>query len=101
MSIPASREIQSFIDYLRFEKRYSPHTIVSYENDLTDFFNYLDAQFGKLALKDITHNFIRSWLAHLKETDLASKSINRKISSLRSFFKFMLKTSVIDIYAYE
>lgn len=96
MTVPVSREIQSFIDYLRFEKRYSVHTIISYQTDLADFSTYLNAQFGKLTIKEITSSFIRSWLAQLKETDLTSKSINRKISSLRSFFKFLLKTGVID-----
>jgi integrase/recombinase XerC len=96
MTVPVSRETQSFIDYLRFEKRYSAHTIISYQTDLADFFNYLNTQFGKLAIKEISSSFIRSWLAQLKEAGLTSKSINRKISSLRSFFKFLLKTGVID-----
>ena len=96
MRVPVSREIQSFIDYLRFEKRYSVHTIISYQTDLADFFNYLNIQFGKLTIKEISSSFIRSWLAQLKEAELTSKSINRKISSLRSFFKFLLKTGVID-----
>ena len=89
-------EIQSFVDYLKFEKRYSVHTIVSYQNDLSDFFNYLNAQFGKLQLKEITLSFVRTWLADLKNQKLTSKSINRKISSLRSFFRYMLKTGMIE-----
>lgn len=86
-----SPEIRSFLDYLKFEKRYSAHTIISYETDLTAFFQYLDTNFGKLQLSEITHSFIRSWLADLKEKKLTSKSINRKISTLRSFFKYHLK----------
>jgi integrase/recombinase XerC len=96
MTVPAYQEIQSFIDYLRFEKRYSVHTVISYQTDLADFFTYLNSQFGNLTIKEITSSLIRSWLAQLKEADLTSKSINRKISSLRSFFKFLLKTGVID-----
>src|SRR5574338_384013 len=96
MSMPAIKEIQSFIDYLRFEKRYSVHTIISYQTDLADFFTYLNAQFGKLAIQEINSGFIRSWLAQLKDAGLSSKSINRKISSLRSFFKFLLKTGIVD-----
>lgn len=91
-----SPEIQSFIDYLRFEKRYSIHTIISYQADLADFFIYLNTQFGKLTIEEVSSGFIRSWLAQLKEADLTSKSINRKISSLRSFFKYLLKTGIID-----
>ena len=65
----AAPEIQSFIDYLKFEKRYSIHTIISYENDLSTFFNYLQKQFGTNKLTDISHNFIRSWMAELKGTE--------------------------------
>src|SRR5688500_16658071 len=86
-----SAEIQSFLDYLKFEKRYSAHTIISYQTDITAFFIYLDENFGKLQLSAITHSFIRSWLADLKENKLSSRSINRKISTLRSFFKYHLK----------
>ncbi len=96
MKAAYSVEIQPFLDYLRFEKRYSVHTIISYQSDLTDFFTYLNSQFGVVAIKDINSGFIRSWLAQLKEEDLASRSINRKISGLRSFFKYLLKTGVID-----
>jgi len=84
-------EIQSFIDYLKFEKRYSNHTIISYGNDLSSFFNYLKYQYETNKLNDISHSIIRSWMASLKEQQLTARSINRKISSLRSFLKFHLK----------
>ena len=84
-------EIQSFIDYLKFEKRYSNHTIISYGNDLSSFFDYLENQYNTHKLADISHNFIRSWMASLKEQQLTARSINRKISSLKSFLKFHLK----------
>jgi integrase/recombinase XerC len=83
--------IRSFIDYLKFEKRYSNHTIISYTNDLSSFFDYLGSQYGTNKLKDISHSIIRSWMASLKEQQLTSRSINRKISSLKSFLKFHLK----------
>ena len=88
-------EIQSFLDYLKFEKRYSAHTIRSYQDDLAQFFTFLQTQFGKTALKNISHSYVRSWLASLKEQDLTARSINRKISTLKSFFKFLLKHDVI------
>jgi integrase/recombinase XerC len=96
MTQPLRPEIQTFIDYLKFEKRYSLHTITSYQTDLIDFFNYLDQQFGKTDIKNIDHSYVRSWLASLKENRFMAKSINRKISSLRSFFKHLLKTGVIE-----
>ncbi len=92
-----STEIRAFIDYLKFEKRYSAHTIISYQTDLSSFFEYLGKQYGELILKDVTLSFIRSWLADLKEKKLTSKSINRKISTLRSFFKYHLKRGAITV----
>src|SRR5688572_1221406 len=88
-------EIQSFLDYLKFEKRYSVHTIRSYQDDLAQFFTFLLTEFGKTALKNISHSYVRSWLASLKEQGLTARSINRKISTLKSFFKFLLKQDVI------
>ncbi len=88
--------IQSFLDYLKFQKRYSPHTIRSYQDDLIQFFDYLELQFGKVLPAEISHNYIRSWLASMKEKSITSKTINRKISTLKSFFKYLIKTGVIE-----
>ena len=87
--------ISPFIDFLKFEKRYSVHTVTSYQNDLISFFDFVTTQFGETPLGKIGHTYIRTWLAALKDEGLASKSINRKISSLRSFFKYQVKTGVI------
>lgn len=88
--------IQPFIDYLKFEKRYSQHTVIAYETDLVHFFDYLTIQYGVVPLDEITHILIRSWIASLKEEGLTAKSINRKISSLKSFFKYGLKRNLIE-----
>jgi len=96
MPVLTHPSIQSFLDYLKYEKRYSAHTVTSYQTDLVDFIDYLDTQFGAVLLKDISHSFIRSWLAGLKDKGLSSKSINRKISTLRSFFKYQLKTGILE-----
>lgn len=87
--------IQPFLDFLQFEKRYSRHTIISYQTDLIAFFDYLVTQYGELSLASVSHIYIRSWLASLKDEGLTSKSINRKISTLKSFFKFQLKQGAI------
>ena len=89
--------IQQFLDYLKFQKRYSPHTITSYRNDLNSFFEFLLRQFGDTALAGIKTVFVRSWLAELKEGGMESKSINRKISSLKSFFKYQLRQQTITV----
>ena len=88
--------IQSFIDYLKFEKRYSAHTIRSYRDDLIQFYSFLEIQFGTFKLEEISATFIRSWLASLKDADVTSRTINRKISTLKSFFKFQLKQGKIE-----
>ncbi len=95
--MPANPEqiIQPFIGYLQYEKRYSVNTITSYTADLNDFFSYLSVQFGETSLNNINHIFIRSWLASLKDNGLTSKSINRKISSLKSFFKYCVRTEIL------
>ena len=87
---------QPFIDYLKFEKRYSAHTVRAYRDDLEQFFNYLENTFGLTPLSAISAPIIRSWLASLKEQKITSKSINRKISSLKSFFKFQLRRGFLE-----
>lgn len=88
--------LQEFLDYLSFQKRYSPHTILSYENDLNNFFGFLHIKFETIEIKDITSVMVRSWLADLKEENFTSRTINRKISTLKSFFKFHLRLKTIS-----
>jgi integrase/recombinase XerC len=87
--------IQPFLDYLKYEKRYSVHTILSYHTDLNDLIDYLESGFGGVALEEISHSYIRSWLANLKERKMSTRTINRKVSTLKSFFKYQLRTGVI------
>lgn len=96
MSIPQYPQVQPFLDYLQYEKRYSRHTILSYRNDLDQFFAYLASQFDSPVLADITPMFVRSWLAGMKEEEITSKTINRKISTLRSFFKYEMKVGRLE-----
>ncbi len=96
MLIPQYPQIQAFLNYLKFEKRYSQHTLLSYQNDLEQFFAYLASQFDAPPVKSITAMYIRSWLAEMKEDEITSKTINRKISSLRSFFKYEMKTGGLE-----
>jgi integrase/recombinase XerC len=89
--------IQSFIDYLKFEKRYSEHTIRSYRDDLDDFFGFLRVEFGELGIGEIGPPMVRSWLAAMKDGGMSSRSVNRKISTLRSFYKFQLKIGGVEL----
>ena len=88
-------QVQEFLNHLRFERRYSEHTIIAYQNDLEQFAQFLISQFDGPALGSVTANFIRSWLAELKEDKISSRTINRKITSLKSFFKYCLKSDAI------
>ena len=83
--------LQAFLDYLKFEKRYSQNTILSYETDLLQFYKYLEREYGELALDQMSPPVIKSWLADLRDKKQAARSINRKISTLKSFFKFALR----------
>lgn len=83
--------INAFINFLKFEKRFSQHTILAYSIDLKDFDLFLRRVFDGVSLTELNYQHIRSWLAHLKEHKLTSRSINRKISTLKSFFKYHLK----------
>jgi integrase/recombinase XerC len=89
--------ILSFIDYLKFEKRYSAHTIRSYRDDLEAFGAYVRIDYGGLELQQVSPAVVRSWLASMKDQGLSSRSLNRKISSLRSFYKYQLKNGVVEV----
>ncbi len=89
-------QADEFLNYLRFEKRYSRHTFVSYENDLDQFLSFLITDFDSPSLPDISAAMVRTWLAGLKENNLTAKSINRKISTLKSFFKFLIREGLIE-----
>ncbi len=97
MSITFHKPLQQFLDYLKFQKRYSQHTIISYQNDLTSFLSFVTVTFGETALPDIKSSIVRSWLASLKDAGMEAKSINRKISCLKSFFKYLLRQEIIAV----
>ncbi|AEW01185.1 integrase [Niastella koreensis] len=90
--------VNNFLNYLRFEKRYSSHTIIAYQEDLQQFFTYLREQFSmpEPALAEIAPSFVRSWLASLKENKNSAKTIKRKISALKSFFKYFVRIGGLE-----
>lgn len=90
--------LTGFLHWLRFEKRYSPHTILSYEKDLQQFEAYLAKDYTDVQqLSDINHYHIRSWLAGLKdEQNLTATTLNRKISTLSSFYKHLQRQGLAD-----
>ena len=91
------KDLQSkFIDYLRFEKRYSPHTVTAYKKDLEQFRDYMLKEYDSLMIQKVKRTHIRSWMADLREKDVSPKSIHRKISTLSSFFKHMRRLGQIE-----
>ncbi len=87
--------LNQFLDYLSSEKRFSGHTVIAYENDLKQFFEFSEIDdLPKLA--EINHQLIRSWLVNMIDTGLTNKTVNRKLSSLRSFVKWCQKNTFLD-----
>lgn len=87
----------AFIKYLKFEKRLSDHTILSYDNDLKQFESFFKTYSTNKEIKTTDKRAIRSWIVELSLKNLSPKSINRKIATLKSFFKFLIKREVIEI----
>lgn len=85
--------IDQFLSYLEVEKRYSPHTIKSYSKDLISFLEYVEQK--TLLITEVTAKDIRSWIVCLSNMNLKNSTINRKLASLRSFFGYLIKYSVI------
>lgn len=83
-----------FLDYLRFEKKYSGHTVLSYQNDLKDFESFLSSH-NYTQIQSINHHIIRAFVVELSNLKLAPKSINRKISALKSYFKYLQKGGIV------
>lgn len=90
-------DIAAFFDYLQYEKKYSAHTIISYKNDLEQFFSFINPDKEALTATEINYQHIRRWVAELLKQKIASRSVNRKLSSLKSFFKFLQKQQVITV----
>ena len=87
--------IKSFIDYLQLEKKYSQNTVKAYENDIKSFSEFNKKEFGQSSLNKANYSQIRSWIVKLVESKISNRSINRKISSLNSYYKFLLKIQEI------
>jgi integrase/recombinase XerC len=87
--------ISKFLDYLGIEKRYSQLTVQAYHRDLEQFFLFLKTDFGELSLNQVKHTHIRSWMAQCSGVGVQASSINRKLSTLRSFFKYAVQQNWI------
>ncbi|MES2131518.1 MAG: site-specific tyrosine recombinase/integron integrase [Bacteroidota bacterium] len=89
--------LSQFLDYLTYEKRYSAHTISSYKNDLAQFFTFINPQNEDFLIDEVNYQQIRRWVSSLMGAKISPKSINRKLSTLKSFFKFLQRQEAISV----
>ena len=88
--------IEKFIDYLQIEKNYSSNTLSAYKKDLIEFKSFINENFEKYPIEHAEYRAIRLWIVELVNKNLSNRSINRKVSSLKSFYKFLVKTDTIS-----
>ena len=93
--------INKFIDYLNLEKSYSPNTIKAYFTDLKDFEKFSKSNFDNMNIEESNYSIIRSWIVELVNNGNSNRTVNRKISSLKSFYKFLIKIDSIKISPLE
>src|ERR1041385_3539176 len=93
----AGLSFDSFIDHIAFEKRYSPNTLISYKTDLIQFRDFLEVSYENISVEDINYQMVRSWIAELIGAKISARSVNRKITTLRTFFLFQMKVGKISV----
>lgn len=88
---------QAFTDYLQLEKKYSAHTVTAYLKDLEDFQKFALEEYQYSEIATVNYSIVRSWIVSLVDSGISNRTVNRKISSLKTYYKFLLKTSQIEI----
>lgn len=86
----------SFYNYIRYEKRFSPHTIQAYQKDLEQFLTFLDQTLSLSNVQEVRHTHVRAWVVELLSSDIAASTINRKLSTLKTFFRFLRQRGRIE-----
>ena len=86
---------EKFLQFLEHEKRYSVHTIKSYSTDLEQFIQFLSSEFQVNTVKNVNFQFVRSWIAKLLSNNISPRSVNRKITTLKTYFRFLLQENLI------
>lgn len=85
-----------FLQFLQYEKRCSKHTLVAYSNDLKQFLDYLSTSYEISGIAEINHTVVRSWIVSLMEQKVTARSVNRKITTLKTFYKFLLRQQKVS-----
>jgi len=86
---------KDFIDYLQLEKHYSPHTLKAYLRDLESFLSFAEKEFDYDHIKSVNYGIVRSWIVSLVDSGVSNRSVNRKMSALKTYYKFLMKTGQI------
>ncbi len=86
----------AFSDYLQLEKKYSPHTVTAYLKDLQDFEHFASNEYQYPDIVDVNYAVIRSWIVSMVDSGISNRTVNRKLSSLKTYYKFLMKTRQIE-----
>ena len=87
---------ESFIDYLKYEKRYSSHTLIAYQKDLDQFVQYCTEMFGEFVVNGVNSKLMRNWIVSLMENNFSPRTVGRKVSTVKSFYKFLMKEQIVE-----
>ena len=87
---------EKFLHYLKHEKRYSVHTLLSYSTDLKQFTNFLSSEFSVKSIRKVNFQLVRSWIAKLLNENISARSVNRKITTLKTYFRFLIREDIIN-----
>jgi len=93
---PEMLNTELFLNYLKYEKRYSLNTLTAYENDLDQFILFGKKLVEDFCVEEVDYHLIRQWIVSLMDNGISAKSVNRKISTLKTFFKFLMREGVIE-----
>jgi len=89
--------IEPFISYLQLEKNYSRHTIKAYEKDVTEFSEFCSVEYNLTSIAEVSYTIVRSWIVFMSNKEVSNRTINRKISSLRAYYRFLQKINQISV----
>ncbi|MCB0597922.1 MAG: tyrosine-type recombinase/integrase [Lewinellaceae bacterium] len=87
---------KSFLQYLQYEKRFSPHTITAYRKDLEQFLEFIKEELGLASVMEVGHSHVRSWMVHLMAGGRSARTANRKLSTLKAYFRFLIRRGFLQ-----
>lgn len=96
-NLKSQMSFSAFTDYLQLEKKYSPHTVTAYLRDLETFETFSSEEYQYSDIVNVNYSIVRSWIVALVDSGISNRTVNRKVSSLKTYYKFLLKTKQIEI----